>query len=150
MAGFDLDRFVAAQAGVYGQALAELERGCKQSHWMWFVFPQIEGLGRSGMARHYAIASLGEARAYLDHALLGPRLLECTGTALRHRDRPAEAIFGPVDALKFRSSMTLFEAAAGGQSPFGAALDAFYGGNRDPATLERLRERGQLREGDMR
>jgi uncharacterized protein (DUF1810 family) len=150
MAGFDLERFVAAPAGVYGEALAELERGRKQSHWMWFVFPQIEGLGRSETARHYAIASLGEGRAYLDHALLGPRLLECTEAVLAHRDRPAEAIFGPVDALKFRSSMTLFEAAAGEATPFGDALDAFYGGNRDPATLARLRETGQLRDGDVR
>ncbi len=147
MAGFDLERFVAAQSGVHAEALAELERGRKQSHWMWFVFPQIEGLGRSEMARHYAIASLGEARAYLDHALLGPRLLACTAAVLAHRDRPAEAIFGPVDALKFRSSMTLFEAAAGEAMPFGEALDAFYGGNRDPATLARLE---QLRGGDMR
>lgn len=150
MAGFGLERFVTAQAGVYDQALAELERGRKQSHWMWFVFPQILGLGRSEAARYYALASLGEARAYLDHVLLGPRLLQCTRTALCHRDRAAETIFGPVDALKFRSSMTLFEAAAGGEGPFGAALDAFYGGSRDPATLERLREPGQLRDGDMR
>ena len=150
MAGFDLERFVAAQAGVYGEALAELGRGRKQSHWMWFVFPQIAGLGRSETARYYAIPSLGEARAYLGHELLGPRLLECTEAVLGHRDRPAEAIFGPVDAVKFRSSMTLFEAAGGEGGPFGAALDAFYGGIRDPATLERLRKQGQPRDTDMR
>ena len=147
MAGFDLERFVAAQAGVYGEALAELERGRKQSHWMWFVFPQIEGLGRSETARYYAIASLAEARAYLDHPLLGPRLLQCTRTVLGHRDRPAEAIFGSVDAVKFRSSMTLFETAAGDPGPFAAALEALYAGARDPATLARLR---QLRDGDVR
>jgi len=134
----DLDKFVEAQAATHAQALAELRHGTKRSHWMWFVFPQIAGLGSSPMARHYAIASLDEARAYLAHPLLGPRLREAAEAVLAHRGRSAEAIFGTVDAMKFRSSMTLFEAAAGGKNPFGAALDAFYGGERDPATLDRL------------
>ena len=138
MASFDLDRFVAAQAGVYAQALAELEAGRKQSHWMWFVFPQIAGLGASPMARFYAIASGEEARAYLLHPLLGPRLRECTETMLGHRGRSAEAILGPVDAIKLRSSMTLFEAVAGRQDLFARALDAFYKGERDARTLELL------------
>ena len=138
MAGFDLGRFVAAQAHVYAQALAELRRGRKESHWMWFVFPQVAGLGRSAMARRYAIASLDEARAYLSHPLLGPRLRECTEAVLAHRGRDPAALFGPVDAMKFRSSMTLFEAVAENGAPFAEALEAFYGGKRDSATLERL------------
>jgi uncharacterized protein (DUF1810 family) len=136
---FDLDRFVKAQAGVYARALAELERGRKESHWMWFVFPQLAGLGRSETARFYAIGSAAEARAYLAHPLLGPRLGQCTEAVLAHRGRAAEAIFGAVDALKFRSSMTLFEAVAAAPEPFGEALAAFYGGARDEATLRRLR-----------
>ena len=132
------ERFVAAQEGVYPQALAELKRGAKESHWMWFVFPQIAGLGFSTMAQLYAIGSLAEARAYLDHPRLGARLREATEAVLAHRDRTAEAIFGPIDAMKFRSSMTLFEAAAEEPAPFAAALDAFYGGERDPATLRLL------------
>ncbi len=112
MTEFNLDRFVEAQAPVYAQALAELRSGRKQSHWMWFVFPQLRGLGRSATAQHYGISSAAEARSYLDHQLLGPRLIECTEAVLAHRDQQAEAIFGPVDAMKFRSSMTLFEALA--------------------------------------
>jgi len=134
MASFDLDRFVAAQAGIYEQALAELKGGRKESHWMWFVFPQIAGLGRSETARFYAIVSADEARAYLAHPLLGPRLRECTRAVLGHRALSAEAIFGPVDAIKLRSSLTLFEAAADDPAPFAAVLDAFFGGERDPAT----------------
>ncbi len=135
MADFDLDRFVTAQAGIYAQALAELCAGRKQSHWMWFVFPQIAGLGQSAMARRYAIASAAEARAYLAHPLLGPRLVQCTQAVLAHRDRTAEAILGPVDAIKFRSSMTLFEAVAEAKQPFSEALETFYAGERDAATL---------------
>ena len=134
----DLQRFVAAQDGVYAQALAELRRGRKETHWMWFVFPQLAGLGFSPTAQHYAIGSIEEARAYLAHPLLGPRLRECAGAALAHRDRTAEAMFGKVDALKFRSSLTLFEAAADDPAPFADALEAFYGGERDPATLRLL------------
>jgi len=135
LGGDNLERFVGAQERVYTAALAELRRGKKESHWMWFIFPQIAGLGSSLTARYYAIASLGEARAYLNHPVLGPRLTECTEAVLTHRGRNAEAIFGGVDAMKFRSSMTLFEAASEGSGVFGAALDAFYDGERDAATL---------------
>jgi uncharacterized protein (DUF1810 family) len=131
----DLDRFVAAQAEIYGQALAELKAGRKTSHWMWFVFPQIAGVGRSPTAVFYAIASAAEARAYLAHPLLGARLVECTLAVLAHRAVSAEAIFGAIDAMKFRSSMTLFEAVAGDPAPFASALDAFFDAERDPATL---------------
>jgi uncharacterized protein (DUF1810 family) len=139
MAAFDLNRFVAAQEGIYPQALAELRAGRKRSHWMWFVFPQLAGLGRSPIAIFYAIASAGEARAYLAHPLLGPRLRECTEAVLAHRGRSPEAIFGVVDAMKLRSSMTLFEAMAAEPAPFAAILDGFFAGERDPATLELLR-----------
>lgn len=134
----DLDRFIEAQEGIYGQALAELRHGRKQSHWMWFVFPQISGLGTSPTARLYAIASADEARAFLAHPLLGVRLRDCIAAILAHRERGAEAIFGAVDAMKLRSSMTLFEAVAGDPAPFAAALAAFHGGARDPATLRLL------------
>jgi len=105
---------------------------------MWFVFPQLRGLGRSAMAQHYGISSLAEARSYLSHDLLGPRLIECTEAVLAHRDQQAEAIFGAIDAIKFCSSMTLFEAAAGGREAFARALRHFYGGSRDEATLRLL------------
>jgi uncharacterized protein (DUF1810 family) len=135
---FDLDRFTIAQDGVIGRALAELRRGRKESHWMWFVFPQLAGPGRSDMARRYAIASLGEARAYLDHPLLGERLRESIAALLAQPEREPAAIFGPVDALKLRSSLTLFEAAAAEPALFAEALDAFYRGVRDPETLRLL------------
>ena len=138
MASFDLDRFAAAQAGIYGQALAELRRGRKESHWMWFVFPQIAGLGRSETARFFGIVSADEARAYLAHPLLGARLVECTNAVLGHKALSAEAIFGPVDAIKLRSSMTLFEAVADDPSPFAAALAACFGGVRDAETLGQI------------
>ena len=138
MADFDLDRFVAAQAPIYRLVRFELGRGEKESHWMWFIFPQIAGLGFSATARFFALTGGAEARAYLDHALLGPRLRECTEAVLAHRGRSPDAIFGRIDAVKFRSSMTLFEAVSASPSPFGEALDAFYGGERDAATLERL------------
>lgn len=144
MRSFDLDRFVAAQQGVYPQALAELRRGEKESHWMWFVFPQIAGLGSSTMARRYAIGSADEARFYLAHPLLGARLREATEAMLAHRGKPAEAILGPVDAMKFRSSMTLFEAAAENPEAFARALELFYGGERDAATLKLLGRRSEL------
>jgi uncharacterized protein (DUF1810 family) len=136
-----VERFVAAQQQVYPCVLAELRAGEKRSHWMWFVFPQIAGLGHSAMAQRYAIADLAEARAYLDHPLLGPRLADCTDTMLGWAGRrSAEEILGPVDAIKFRSSMTLFEAANGGPR-YARALDAFYEGIRDLATLDRLAAR---------
>ena len=134
----DLHRFIAAQRPAYASALAELQRGRKESHWMWFVFPQIAGLGRSPTAQHYAIVDAGQARAYLAHPVLGVRLREATRVVLAHRGRDANAIFGPVDAIKFRSSMTLFEAVAADPKPFDEALDAFFGGERDPETLIRL------------
>ena len=116
-----------------------MRAGAKRSHWMWFVFPQIAGLGRSPTARLYAIADLAEARAYLDHRLPGPRLIECTEAMLDWAGRRgAEAILGPIDALKFRSSMTLFEAAAEEPARFAEAIDAFCAGERDAATLARL------------
>ena len=134
-----LQRFLDAQADTYDQALAELEQGRKQSHWMWFIFPQIAGLGRSGMARHYAFASRDEASAYLAHPLLGSRLDHCTAAMLRHAGRPARFILGYIDALKFHSSMTLFDAVGGASRPsFGKALAAFYGAHPDERTLELL------------
>ncbi len=138
MPDFNLDRFVAAQDNVYVEALDELQRGRKTSHWMWFVFPQIAGLGHSATARFYAIADIAEARAYLAHPLLGPRLGECVAALLAHRGLSAEAILGPVDAMKLRSSMTLFAAAAEDPTPFAAVLDAFFAGARDAGTLDRL------------
>jgi uncharacterized protein (DUF1810 family) len=138
MTEFDLDRFVAAQAEIYAQALAELEAGRKQSHWMWFVFPQLAGLGRSPTAIYFGLGSAAEARAYLAHPVLGPRLLACTRAMLTHRGTRAEAILGAVDALKLKSSMTLFERVADDPAPFAAMLAAFYGGERDPLTLRLL------------
>ncbi|GAB49803.1 DUF1810 domain-containing protein [Mobilicoccus pelagius] len=136
----DLERFVEAQDGTYDTALAELRRGHKRSHWMWFVFPQISGLGRSPMAQRYAIADLDEARAYLAHPVLGPRLREATQAALGSGVADPVALFGGIDAMKFRSSATLFEAAADGEDRalFADVLDTFYDGERDPETLRRL------------
>jgi uncharacterized protein (DUF1810 family) len=135
----NLERFVEAQSRVYDAALAELLNGRKQSHWMWFVFPQLAGLGRSPTAQFYGIASAEEARTYLLHPVLGARLLECTRAVCRHRDRSVEAIFGSVDAMKFRSSMTLFEAVAEDPAPYFGALELFSGGTRDQATLALLK-----------
>ena len=134
----DLDRFVAAQDGVYPQALAELRRGTKRSHWMWFVFPQVAGLGQSAMARTYAIAGADEAKAYLAHPVLGARLIEATAAVIAALGS-AEAILGGIDAVKLRSSMTLFATVAQDPAPFRAALDRFFGGAEDPATLDLLR-----------
>ena len=132
---FDLERFVAAQAGTFDQALAECRRGSKRTHWMWFVFPQIAGLGSSAMARHYALSSLAEAQAYLAHPILGPRLIQCVAALqdLTGTSDPA-TVLGPIDAVKFRSSLTLF-ARAGGPEIVRAALDRWFGGQEDPATL---------------
>jgi len=133
-----LSRFVEAQVPFYTQALEELRAGERLTHWVWFIFPQVEGLGRSETARVYAIAGLSEAKDYLRHELLGPRLAECTDAMLGWAGkRSAEEILGPVDAMKFVSSMTLFEAAGGG-ARFGEALDAFNRGERDQATLDLL------------
>lgn len=136
MAADSLERFVEAQAETYRAALAELRRGRKESHWMWFVFPQLRGLGRSATADFYGIASLEEARRYLAHPVLGPRLREAAEALLSHAGTPPEAILGGVDAMKLRSSMTLFERA--GEGPFAAVLDAFYGGAPDAQTLRLL------------
>ena len=138
MTTFDLERFVTAQDDAYPRAFADLREGHKRSHWLWFVFPQIAGLGHSPMARFYAIASIAEARAYLAHPVLGPRLDTCTRAMLAHKGQRAEAILGGIDALKFRSSLTLFEAVADDPALFAAALDAFYEGGRDARTLELL------------
>ena len=133
-----LERFVAAQDPVWPSVVAELRAGRKQSHWMWFVFPQIAGLGRSPMAQRYALASVLEAADYADHPVLGPRLRQATELMLAHAGEPPEAILGGIDAMKFRSSMTLFALARPQEPCFGAALDAFWDGAPDPATLERV------------
>ena len=137
MSDHDLDRFVTAQQRVWPQVLNELRAGAKRSHWMWFVFPQIAGLGHSETARFYAIGSLAEARAYLAHPVLGPRLAEAAAVLLPHADRGAAAVLGGIDAMKLRSSLTLFLAAGAGE-PLPAVLDRFYGGERDPETLRLL------------
>jgi uncharacterized protein (DUF1810 family) len=135
-----LERFVEAQRSTYDQALAELVAGAKQSHWMWFVFPQVAGLGRSPMAQRYALRDEVEARRYLAHPLLGARLRECTEAMVGWAGRKsAEAILGPIDAIKFKSSMTLFDAVSSEpDNRFAGALAAFCHGERDPLTLERL------------
>jgi uncharacterized protein (DUF1810 family) len=145
---YNLARFVTAQQSVYARVLAELAAGRKQSHWMWFVFPQLQGLGSSPIAQHYAIGSLGEARAYLAHPLLGARLRECTATVNRLEGTTARALFGYPDDLKFRSCMTLFAHAAGeggaewdsgAEQPFTAALSRYFAGEEDPLTHDLLR-----------
>lgn len=132
-----LDRFIEAQHGIYATALAELHRGRKTSHWMWFVFPQIAGLGRSSTAQYYAIQDRAEARAYLAHLTLGPRLIEATA-AVTAAAGSAEAILGGIDAVKLRSSMTLFAAVADDPAPFDAVLARFFAGEPDAATLALL------------
>ena len=134
----NLERFVEAQAPVYPRALAELTAGRKQSHWMWFVFPQISGLGRSPMAQHYAIHSLDEARSYLAHPLLGARLKECISAVLGIIGKSAHEIFDTPDDLKFHSSMTLFAHAAPDEPLFRAALEKYFEGAEDTLTLEKL------------
>jgi uncharacterized protein (DUF1810 family) len=134
----DLQRFLDAQAPVIAAALAELQAGRKRTHWMWFVFPQIAGLGFSAMAQRYAIGSRAEAEAYLAHPILGARLKECVSTAMASGVRDAHALFGSPDDLKFRSSLTLFAEVAPAEPVFAEALAVFFGGARDPATLERL------------
>ena len=136
---FELSRFVAAQDdhGTYDRAVAELRRGRKESHWMWFVFPQLAGLGRSATAQRYAVSSLDEARAYLEHPVLGPRLRECARIAAGTAD-DAITVFGGVDAMKLRSSMTLFLRAAPADPVFAAVLDRHFAGEPDRATDELL------------
>ncbi len=135
---FDLQRFVDAQRDSYDTALAELRAGSKRSHWMWFVFPQVAGLGRSATAQHFAISGLDEARAYLAHPVLGPRLLECTRALADLDGADAVAVFGSVDAQKLRSSMTLFAHADPVEPLFRAVLDRYFGGAEDDATTSRL------------
>jgi len=137
---FDLDRFVRAQQGVYDVALDELRRGRKSSHWMWFVFPQLAGLGRSATAVRYAITGVDEARAYLAHPVLGPRLLTATDVAHDALARSADALLGGIDSVKLRSSMTLFARVATDPQPFAAVLDRWYDGAEDPATVRLLEE----------
>jgi uncharacterized protein (DUF1810 family) len=132
--GDDLERFVTAQEPVYAQVLAELRQGRKTSHWMWFIFPQITGLGQSPMSVTFAIQSIDEARAYLAHPSLGPRLRECANAVLAVKDRTAEKVFGPIDAKKLRSSMTLFHRAAPGEPLFRQVLDAWFRGMPDDKT----------------
>jgi len=134
----DLERFVEAQDPVLAQVRRELAEGRKRSHWMWFVFPQLAGLGTSPMAQRYAIRSLAEARAYASHPVLGPRLVECTRLVNGVEGRSAHDIFGSPDELKFRSSMTLFARAAPEEPVFRTALDRYFGGAEDPRTVERL------------
>ncbi len=135
---YDLERFVVEQEHLYDRVLAELRQGRKTGHWIWFVFPQVAGLGFSDMSRRFAIGSLDEARAYLAHPVLGPRLRECAAIVLATRGRTAEDIFGPLDALKVRSCMTLFHRAAPEEPVFAEVLDRCYGGVADAATDVRL------------
>lgn len=135
---FDLARFVAAQTAVYGNALAEIRAGRKTSHWMWFIFPQLAGLGTSAMSRRYAISGLAEARAYLAHPLLGARIRECTEILNRLEGCGVETIFGAMDAMKLQSSLTLFHAAGDRHDPFAPCLARYYGGEMDAATLRLL------------
>ncbi len=135
---YDLHRFVAAQDQAYAQVRAELAAGRKTTHWMWFIFPQISGLGQSAMARRYAISGLDEARAYAGHGVLGPRLRECTTLVLGHAGTSARAIFGSPDDMKLRSCMTLFHTACPDTPSFPQVLDRFYAGKPDENTLALL------------
>jgi uncharacterized protein (DUF1810 family) len=137
---YRLDRFVTAQdsGGTYQRALGELRAGRKTSHWMWFIFPQVAGLGLSAMAQRFAVSGLAEARAYLDHPVLGPRLRECAEAIAAVDDGTADRILGPVDAMKLRSCMTLFAAAAPEEPSFGEVLTRYFDGRPDEATLARL------------
>ena len=135
---YNLSRFLQAQEDDYEQALSEIKSGRKQSHWMWYIFPQFEGLGFSSTSRHYSIKSLAEARAYLEHPVLGPRLLDCAEAALRVEGRSASEIFGSPDDLKLRSCATLFACVSPPDSVFDRLLEKFYGGERDRKTLRLL------------
>ncbi|WP_342117652.1 DUF1810 domain-containing protein [Pseudoduganella sp. OTU4001] len=135
---FELERFVAAQEGIYQQVVDELSAGRKRSHWMWFIFPQLAGLGFSAMAQRYAISGLAEARAYLAHPVLGARLRECSGLVQAVQGATVHGIFGSPDNMKFHSSMTLFAQAAPEEALFRACLDKYFGGAPDQATLDLL------------
>ncbi len=138
MPGFDLERFVSAQAPVWPAVRAELQAGRKTTHWMWFVFPQLAVLGRSGMARHYGLSGLEEARAYLAHPVLGPRLRECCAILLQLQGPTAVEVFGGIDAMKLRSCLTLFMLASPDDAVFREDLRKFYEGEPDPLTLEEV------------
>ena len=140
---YRLSRFVRAQKHVYADALSEISNGRKRTHWMWFVFPQFAGLGVSATSERYAIATVDEARAYLDHPILGPRLLECSESLLRVEGRSATAILGTPDDLKLRSCATLFASVSPPGSVFDRVLEKYYGGARDPKTLRLLGMAGQ-------
>ena len=140
---YELSRFVRAQKHVYADALSEITNGRKRTHWMWFVFPQLAGLGVSATSQRYAIATVDEARAYLDHPILGPRLLECSESLLRVEGRSATAILGTPDDLKLRSCATLFASVSAPGSVFDRVLEKYYGGARDPKTLRLLGMAGQ-------
>ncbi len=135
---YDLNRFIMAQHEVYNHILEELKSGMKRTHWMWFIFPQLHGLGQSATAVYYAIKSIGEAQAYLNHPLLGSRLLECTEAVLTVEGRSASQIFGYPDDLKLKSSMTLFASVADSESLFVRVLDKYFKGERDARTLQIL------------
>jgi len=138
---FNLERFVTAQNPVLGDVLGELAQGRKESHWMWFVFPQLKGLGSSWAANHFGIASSEEAKAYLEHPVLGQRLIDCTALVNGIEGSSIQEIFGGIDALKFKSSMTLFAENAGGSDVFTKALEKYFDGRPDEVTLERLGSR---------
>ena len=140
---YDLGRFLDAQRDTYDLALSELIAGAKRSHWIWFIFPQVEGLGFSSMSQRYAIHSMPEAKAYLDHPLLGVRLRECVGALLDVQGRSALQIMGSPDDLKLRSSMTLFSEIAESCSPFEKLLAKYFSGKNDPKTVEFIRRNGE-------
>jgi len=139
---FDLERFVKAQNPEWNSILSELREGDKRGHWMWFVFPQLKGLGSSPNANHFGITSRAEAKAYLDHSILGPRLLECTTLVNSVEGRSIEAIFGEIDAMKFRSSVTLFSEVASDNEVFEEAIKKYYRGEADQLTLKMLKAKG--------
>jgi len=140
---FNLQRFVDAQEGVFEGVLAELKRGRKYGHWIWFIFPQVKGLGRSSTSQFYGIVSLEEAMAYLQHPVLGARLIQCTELVNAVTRSNAEEIFGDIDAMKFRSSMTLFGQADRKNPIFAEALDKYFEGERDPLTMEYLQNQSR-------
>ena len=141
---YNLQRFVDAQEPLFPHVLAELEQGRKYGHWIWFIFPQMKGLGRSSTSEFFGISSLLEARAYLQHPVLGPRLIKCTELVNAVEGRDAENIFGDIDAMKFRSSMTLFAYADPGNRNFSAALEKYFAGQFDSLTTAYLHESGSL------
>ena len=143
---YNLNRFLAAHYSVYHQVCAELRSGGKWTHWIWFIFPQIKGLGSSAMSRQYSISSLEEASAYMDHRIIGPRLLECATLVTDISDRTIKRILGPTDCEKFRSSMTLFSRAAAENQVFEAALNKYFSGQEDQLTIKILKELSETKD----